>query len=353
MCRAFSDARNTASSATSSGCPMRRRPSFAISCLRASCGVMPLACARCCKSVTTRSVSVRPGWMTLTLTPSFLPSPDSALEKFAIAAFTEPPIVNSASGVRAAPPIMLTTWPSRSFSIGQNSFESRTQAKYFSAKPSWNASSGSSRKFPERVAPALLTSTSQRPAFSFTKACSASQLSSFLRSPAKTRGFGPELPISCAVLSRLACEEAASTVCAPSRANEAAIALPMPRLPPVTTTTFPENSLIVASLISCAGKLVGCIVGPSNGAAHEPFLRRDRRLDDLHQDRRRIRRLRLCRDFRRLRAEPRQQGLHGEVELWRADRARRAAGRLHVDGLDPDGNAISRRRERHRRLAGL
>ena len=74
---------------------------------------MPLACARCCNSVMTRSVSVRPGWITLTLTPSFLPSPESPLEKFAIAAFTEPPIRNSASGVRAAPPMMLTTWPSR------------------------------------------------------------------------------------------------------------------------------------------------------------------------------------------------------------------------------------------------
>ena len=42
------------------------------------------------------------------------------------------------------------------------------------------------------------------------------------------------------------CEEAASTVCAPSRANDSAIALPMPRLPPVTTTTFPSNSPIAS-----------------------------------------------------------------------------------------------------------
>ena len=70
------------------------------------------------------------------------------------------------------------------------------------------------------VAPALFTSTSQRPAFSFTNACSASQAASVFRSPAKVRGFGPELPISLAAASRLACEDAASTVCAPSRAND-------------------------------------------------------------------------------------------------------------------------------------
>ena len=91
-------ARNTASSATSSGWPMRRRPSFAIVCLRISSGVVPLALARCSNSVMMRSVSVMPGWMTLTFTPSCLPRTRSPLEKFAIAAFTEPPIRNMRIG---------------------------------------------------------------------------------------------------------------------------------------------------------------------------------------------------------------------------------------------------------------
>src|SRR5262249_47012767 len=158
------------------------------------------------------------------------------------------------------------------------------------------------------------------------------QLSSFFRSAAKVRGLGPELPISCAALSRFCCEEAASTVCAPSRANEAAIALPMPRLPPVTTTIFSENSPIPHPSLSCAGGFVGCIVGAINGASHDRFLCRGRRYDDIHQDGRRVRCLFLRRHFRRLRAEPRQQGLHGEVGLWRPDRTWRAAGRLHVHG---------------------
>src|SRR5207244_2620152 len=48
-----------------------------------------------------------------------------------------------------------------------------------------------------------------------------------------------------------ACEEAASTVCAPWRANDCAIARPMPRLPPVTTTTLSENAPIAALAFLC------------------------------------------------------------------------------------------------------
>ena len=38
-----------------------------------------------------------------------------------MAALTEPPTRNSGSGVRAAPPMMLITWPCAAFSSGQNS----------------------------------------------------------------------------------------------------------------------------------------------------------------------------------------------------------------------------------------
>ena len=37
-------------------------------------------------------------------------------------------------------------------------------------------------------------------------------------------------------------QDEAEAVCAPAAANSVAISRPMPRLPPVTTTTFPENS---------------------------------------------------------------------------------------------------------------
>jgi hypothetical protein len=71
--------------------------------------------------------------MTLTLTLSRLPSFDRPLEKLATAALTEPPIKNSASGVRAAPPTILTTLPCEAFNSGQNRRVSRTQPKNFSA----------------------------------------------------------------------------------------------------------------------------------------------------------------------------------------------------------------------------
>ena len=178
-------------------------------------------------------------------------------------------------------------------SIGQNSFESRMQAKYLSAKPSKKASSGISRKLPDRVAPALFIRTSQRPALSFTKACRASQFSSFFRLPAKVRGFGPELPISCAALSRLACEEAARTVCAPSRANEAAIALADAAAAAGDDNDLvPENSPILASLVFLCRR--SCRV-------HSRRDQRGMRMSDFYvavgdtttfsQDRRRVRRL--------------------------------------------------------------
>src|SRR5215813_2364542 len=121
--------------------------------------------------------------MTLTLTLSRLPSFDSPLEKLATAALTAPPIKNSASGVRAAPPTMLTTLPCEAFSSGQNRRVSRTQPKNFSAKPSSQTASGNSRNAPARVAPALLTSTSQRWKRSLTRWNNCSHASSLRRSP--------------------------------------------------------------------------------------------------------------------------------------------------------------------------
>src|SRR5215469_15221193 len=72
-------------------------------------------------------------WMTLTLTPSRLPSWESALEKFPIAALTDAPMEKSAAGERAAPPPILTTEPWAALSVGQNNRHIRTQPKNFSA----------------------------------------------------------------------------------------------------------------------------------------------------------------------------------------------------------------------------
>src|SRR6516165_932914 len=180
--------------------------------------------------------------MTLTLTLSRLPSFDSPLEKLATAALTAPPIKNSASGVRAAPPTTLTTLPCEAFSSGQNRRVSRTQPKNFSAKPSSQTASGNSRNAPARVAPALLTSTSQRWKRSLTRLNNSSHASSLRRSPATVSGGGPSAAIALAAAARFCSEEEASTVCAPSRAKASAMPRPIPRLAPEMTTILPSNS---------------------------------------------------------------------------------------------------------------
>src|SRR6266566_7783877 len=180
--------------------------------------------------------------MTLTLTLSRLPSLERPLEKLATAALTEPPIKNSASGVRAAPPTMLTTLPCEAFNSGQNSRVSRTQPKNFSAKPSSQTASGKSRNTPARVAPALFTSTSQRWKRSLTRRNNCSHASSLRRSPATVSGCGPSAATASAAAARFCSEEEASTVCAPSRANASAMPRPIPRLAPEMTTILPLNS---------------------------------------------------------------------------------------------------------------
>src|SRR5215510_2758972 len=180
--------------------------------------------------------------MTLTLTLSRLPSLERPLEKLATAALTEPPIKNSASGVRAAPPTMLTTLPCEAFNSGQNNRVSRTQPKNFNAKPSSQIASGNSRNAPARVAPALLTSTSQRWKRSLTWRNNCSHASSLRRSPATVSGCGPSAATALAAAARFCSEEDASTVCAPSPANASAMPRPIPRLAPEMTTILPSNS---------------------------------------------------------------------------------------------------------------
>src|SRR5215472_14059862 len=55
-------------------------------------------------------------------------------------------------------------------------------------------------------------------------------------------GTGPVAAIVLLATARFSADEDTMTVCAPARARSAAICLPMPRLPPVTTATFLENS---------------------------------------------------------------------------------------------------------------
>src|SRR3954469_19209782 len=84
---------------------------------------------------------------------------------------------------------------------------------------------------------------SQRLNFSFTVLKACWQPSSLRRSALIVSGAGP--PAAAMVFSaaaRFSADDDTITVCAPARAKSTAISRPIPRPPPVMTTTFPENS---------------------------------------------------------------------------------------------------------------
>src|SRR6185503_18176771 len=68
------------------------------------------------------------------------------------------------------------------------------------------------------------------------------QPASVRRSAATGNGSAPTFATASRAAARFSAEDEASTHFAPSRAKATAIARPMPRLPPVTTTTLLENS---------------------------------------------------------------------------------------------------------------
>ena len=139
----------------------------------------------------------------------------SPFEKFAIAARDREQEEHIGHLHHAADDMTL---PSRSFSIGHNSSTWPVQAngsarsRRRTPRPASRGSAGARR-------PAFFTSTSRRPAFSFTKASSTSQFSSFFRSPARSEGLCRQVADLLRGLVELACEEAAARVCTPSRAT--------------------------------------------------------------------------------------------------------------------------------------
>ena len=121
--------RNTASAATSSGWPMRRRPLLTQRLGAHLLHGLVLRLGELLRTAARRGRSASaPGWMTLMLMSSRLPSAVRPLAKLAMAALTAPPIRNSGPGVRAAPPTMLTMLPCAALSSGQNNSVSRTAA---------------------------------------------------------------------------------------------------------------------------------------------------------------------------------------------------------------------------------
>src|ERR1700723_3395044 len=101
-----------------------------------------------------------PGFTAFTCTPSRIPMSARALVSERTAAFTEPPIVNNGPGIRPPTPEIFNTEPACAFNCGQAARVKRMAPKNFSANPSAQSSSVSSRKSPRLVAPALLTTMS-------------------------------------------------------------------------------------------------------------------------------------------------------------------------------------------------
>src|SRR5262249_12089605 len=111
--------------------------------------------------------------------------------------------------------------------------------------------SDNSRKAPARVAPALLTRTSQRPKRPLTRLNNCSHAASGTQPPATVAGCGRSAAMTLAAAARFFSEEEASTVCAPSRANASAMPRPIPRLAPEMTTILSLNSPAISILPAC------------------------------------------------------------------------------------------------------
>ena len=134
---------------------------------------------------------MNPGLIALTRTPSFTPRSASALVSSRHAALTLPPMVNSALPVRPPTPMMLTMVPLLAIRCFQAARLRRMAPKNFSAKPSSQSASVSSKKSPRLVAPALLTSRSILPNFATVASTTAAAASCCRKSTACTRQSVP------------------------------------------------------------------------------------------------------------------------------------------------------------------
>jgi hypothetical protein len=198
------------------------------------CRSSAIDATRACK----RSVSIEPGLMALTRTPSVMPRSDNALVRLSNAAFTDPPIVNSALAVRPPTPTILTIAPRVCIKCCQAARAQRIAAKNFNAKPSCQSRSLNLRKSPRLVAPALLIKTSTLPKRAVAKSIRACGDCSSRRSHGKVNACDAQ---PSATTDNNSAERAAKTKCIPSPARCVAIALPMPRLAPVMIATLSRN----------------------------------------------------------------------------------------------------------------
>src|ERR1035437_6697644 len=231
--------------ATSSGSPSFVMPASATICAAASAPLIPFSFDNVSSLVTNLAVRTAPGLIAFTCTPSPTPTSAIAFVNESIAALTEPPMVNCAPGVQPPTPAMFTTEPFRCFRIGHAARSSRTAPKNFSAKPSVQSSSLSVRKSPRLVAPALFTTISIPPRTSIVFPTSSDGASGFRKSSDRQTAFPPLFSISTRASFSNSVFRAASITAAPSSASFNAMALPIPRLAPVTIATLFDNGCFI------------------------------------------------------------------------------------------------------------
>src|SRR6267142_5911136 len=215
--------------------------------------VTPSSLARAASSRGVRSVRVVPGWMQLTVTPKRPSCTARVLVRCTSEVLRAPPLRLPA--LRALVPLMLMMRPQRcSFMCGMTARAQRSAPTYLTLKSCSRSSSTTVSMGPVAVAEPpggepLLTRMCTPP--SCAAACATipstcarlvtSATTGMMRRPVATL-------ISCAAASSGPFVRAAMATFTPSRASSSAMALPMPRLPPVSIAFLPASPRSIVCL---------------------------------------------------------------------------------------------------------
>ncbi len=189
-----------------------------------------------------RSVSIRPGLIAFTRTPSLTPISAIALVKFSNATLTEPPMVNSAEPAREPMPTMLTMQPSLLAQMRPCGARRADIAVEFQCEAVLPVVLGEGEEV-GALGGAGIVDQDIEPAERRDRRIDRGLAGGGFAQIAGDDGWSRLLPemaaMPLATSSSFALSRAARQTCTPSRASSAAIDAPMPRLAPVTSATLP------------------------------------------------------------------------------------------------------------------
>src|SRR5690348_14012049 len=205
---------------------------------------MPSSFARAASNPGVRSVRVMPGWTQLTVMPWRPSCTASVLVRCTSEVLRAPPLRLPA--LRAFSPLMLMMRPQRSrFMNGITARAQRSAPTYFTSKSRIRSSSTTLSMGPVAVAEPpgaepLLIRMWRPPSASAARATIASTWARLVTSATRAITRRPvSVASSRAAASSRSLVRATSATSTPSRASSRAMALPMPRLPPVTIARLP------------------------------------------------------------------------------------------------------------------